>query len=576
MNKPFKLHTALYDIPLLRITFFSGLLLLLLIGGLLAGIFVNGRNVVNEAQESAFHRLLREYDFKYRQVIQAGPVMRRQELERLDSDLNRLEKQAEVVEAWLSVLKRRRQLAGLELRYEQSYRQSSQRAAQAFPYSEPIVAIAAAALIYNAAITREGEASLRSTLPLLASPRFAPMRLSLHVLLGDFKSADQALVSLPRDFTAPEYFTASALETEVIYPDLAILKILAGDIPSAAIDIQAGLAAFPSPGLIRLAAEYFYDFGDLLRSAELFSLLPDEVSLSRQADALWLAGYTDNARAIWSIQAATSTDRPVLPSLQNRALYNLALTAETVEEETELFERLVAAPHSTEQGASEDASRRFGLIRLSRLFEAPRAVAILETEKGAGADPLIDLEIVKRRTEIGEVARVIAETWLLLGRYPETEYLYQWGAWYFDLQRNYDESARLLKTAARHHFISHWKDFHQALQYVREGNLDAAEDLFAAAASAAVAAEEDQWAASANWGRVLEARRAPVRALEQYELALAVVIDLDENIASRIQVRIAHCLKTLGRAAESRRALEYALDLNPDNLTARLELNRLD
>jgi tetratricopeptide (TPR) repeat protein len=45
--------------------------------------------------------------------------------------------------------------------------------------------------------------------------------------------------------------------------------------------------------------------------------------------------------------------------------------------------------------------------------------------------------------------------------------------------------------------------------------------------------------------------------------------------ASRIQVRIAYCLKSLGRIEESRRALQYAIDLNPDNLTARMELDRL-
>ena len=541
--------SALRDVPLLRITFFSGILLLLLIGGALAGIFANGRGAVSEVRESAFHRRLREYDFRARQILQAETAVRHQEFERLDSDLNRLEKQAEVVESWLSVLKRRRQLARIDPRYEGAYQQSSRRATQAFPYSEPIAAVAAAALIYNAAITREGEAYLRNALPLLASSRFAPMRLSLHVLLGDFKSPEQALSSLPRDFTAPEYFTASALETEVIYPDLAILKILAGEIPSAAIEIQAGLAAFPSPALIRLAAEYFYDFGDLLRSAELFSMLPDEAALNRQADALWLAGYTDNARAVWAM----------LP-MHNRALYNLAVTAPAVEEEADLLERLV------ERGP-RDAYYRFGLIRLSRLLDALRAVALLDGQKDA--DPLIDLEILKRRTEIGEVARMIAETWLLLGRYPETEYLYQWGAWYFDLQRQYDESARLLKTAARHGFSGLWFDFHQALEYIREGNPDAAENLFAS-----VAAVEGQWAAAVNLGRILELRRAPARALENYERAMAVVVEFDEIIASRIQVRIANCLRTLGRTTESRRALEYALDLNPDNLTARLELGR--
>jgi tetratricopeptide (TPR) repeat protein len=539
------------NLSLLRITFLAGLFLLLIIGALLAATVAGGRGAADGVRESAFHRMLREYDFKYRQMadsVRAETTMRRQEIEGLDNDLNRLEKQAEVVESWLSVLKRRRQLVRLDPRYEESYRQSSQRAAGAFPYSEPIAAVAAAALVRNAAITRETEAYLREALPLLAGSRFAPLRLSFHVLLGDFKSPEQALASLPRDFTAPEYFTASDLEREVIYPDLTILKILAGDIPSAAIDIQTALDAFPSPGVIRLAAEYFFDFGDLLRAAELFSQLPDEESLGRQAEALWLAGYTDNARTIWAMQP------------QNRPLYNLALSAPTQEEETSLLERLV-------ENGTHDTIRRFGLIHLSRLLDAPQAVALLDGEKGA--DPLIDLETVMRRAETEEVARVIADTWLLLGRYPETEYLYEWGAWYFDLHRNYPETALLLKAVARQQFTGSWVSFHQALQHIREGSINAAADLLVAAAA------DGDWVATANLGRVLEASLVPARALEQYERALAVVIDLgEEGIASRIQVRIAHCLRNMGRISESRQALEYALDLNPDNLTARLELNR--
>jgi tetratricopeptide (TPR) repeat protein len=554
---------------LLRITFFAGLFLLAIMGAVLVGAVARGGGAGGGVRESAFLRLLREYDFKYRQV--AETTMRRQEFEGLNSDLDRLEKQAGVVESWLSVLKRRRQLAGLDPRYEESYRQSSQRAAGAFPHSEPIAAVAAAALVHDAAITPEGESYLRETLPLLAGSRFAPMRLSLHVLLGDFKSPEQALASLPRDFSAPEFFAASDLEREVIYPDLTILKILAGDTPSAAIDIQTALDAFPSPGVIRLAAEYFYDFGDLVRAAELFSQLPDEESLGRQADALWLAGYPDNARAVWAMQTAPpqtgwAMAEPAalsLSSQQNRALYNFALTAPTQEEETALLERLVA------QGA-RDANRRFGLIHLSRLLDAPGAAQVLGAEKGP--DPLVGLEILKRRAETEEVARVVADTWLALGRYPETEYLYEWGAWYFDLYRNYDETALLLRAAARQQLSGYWVNFHQALQHIRWGDLNAAADLLAATA----ASMDGDWVATANLGRVLEAILAPSRALQQYERALAVVVEFDESAASRIQLRIAYCLRNMGRIRESRQALEYALELNPDNFTARLELDRLD
>ena len=553
MNRNFRQRNSL-----LHVTFFAGVMLLLLIGGVLAGVFVNGRSAGREVRESAFHRLLEDYDFKYRQIAGAGHSLRPQEIERLDDDLNRLEKRAEVVESWLSILKRRRQLARLDAGYEGSYRQSSRRAALAFPYSEPIAAVAAAALVYNTGITGEGESYIRDILPLLASSRMAPLRLSLHVLLGDYKSPEQALASLPRNFAALDFMNIP-VQAEAMYPNLIILKILAGDISSAAIDLQTALTAFPSPVIIRLAAEYFYDFGSLLRSAELFSMLPDEAALSRQADALWLAGFSGNARAVWAM----------LPA-RNTALYNLAVTAQTPEEEADLLGRLAG-------GTAEDSSRLFGLIRYSRLFDAPRALAVLDAGRGAAGalGPLIDLEILKRRTETMEMSRIIAETWLLLERYPEAENLYQWGAWYFDLQSGYAETERLLKAAARHNFTGGWIHLHHALRLIHDDNLEAAEAALQEAAIKETAIAGN-WAAAANMGRILESRHDPARALEHYERALAEVAAIDRYTASRIQVRIAHCLKTIGRYDESRRALEYALDLNPDNLTARLELSRLD
>jgi tetratricopeptide (TPR) repeat protein len=545
-------------------------MLALLLGGWLTVVFINGRNAANDTRESTFQRLLQEYDFKSRQILETGQMaMQRRELDRLDNDLDRLEKNAEVVGSWLSVLKRRRQLAGLDSRYEKSYRESSQRAAEVFPYSEPIAAISAAALIYNSAITREAEAYLRENLPLLVSLRFASTRLSLHVLLGDFKNPEQAEAQLPQSFTEPGFSSVSTLETEIILPDLMILKILAGNIPSVSIDMQTALNVYPSPALIRLGAEFFYDFGDLIRSAELFSLLPDEEALSRQADALWLAGYTDSARAIWAMQ----TDR-------SKSLYNLALTAPTLEEETELFEYLTERPRSGDWDSDDNTSRRFGLIRLSRLYDAPKAVEVLELEKTVipRMDSLIDLEILRRRTEIMEMPRMIAETWLLLDRYSDVEDLYQWAAWYFDLQRNYVESAKLLQLAARHNFEGDWMSLHGALQLIREGYLIAAEDILARMISDDPVFN-DQWAVAANLGRVLESLLAPARALTHYKKAIAVLEESDEEaawiIASKIQVRIALCLKTFGRIDESRQALEYALDLNPENISARLELSRL-
>jgi len=561
---------------LLRVTIFSGCMLLLLVGAMLAGIYATGR-IVSAGRESRFYRLLGEYDFRYRRVLDAGQAALRQELDGLDQELGRLERRAEGVETWLSILKRRRQLAGLDPHYRPSYMQSSQRAALAFPHSAPIAAVAAAALVHDSAISREGEAALRGFLPLLFDSRFAPIRLGLHVLLGDFAGPHKALADLPEmsgllDDLPPG--AAGQRQFQAILADLAILKLLAGDTAGAATDIWAALGTASSPELIRLAAEYSYDFGDLLHSAELFSMLPDDAALSRQADALWLAGYDDSARAIWAILA----DSPTADS--STALYNLALTARTREEAGALFVRLAG------QGAGS-ASRDYGLIHYSRLFDAWRAIPLLEEGRditlsiaGGTASPasiLVELEILRRRTEVGEVARVIAETWMLVERFPDAEELYQWGAWYFDLQRSYAESALLHNAAARRGFDGQWLGVYGALQQIREGSLDAAE---ATLAGAAPFGAQTGWAAHANLGRVLEARRAPRQALASYERALAALGESDlppenwQGAASRIHVRMAYCLRALDRQDESRAALEYALELDPDNLRARMELSR--
>lgn len=562
MKNKFDPHTVSW----LRITLFAGLILLLIIGGTLTGIVIKrGADISRSIErENAFHRLLREYDFKYSQIpADASDAVRRQSYERLDSDLDRLEKRTGGVESWLSVLKRRRQLASLDYRYEESYRQSAQMAQRSFPYSEPIIAVNAAALVHNTGISGEGELLLRNVLSLLTSSRYTPMRLSLHVLLGDFHNPETA--AAVRHLTD---FMNSAMPdniTEAILSDLIILKILAGDIPSAAIDIQSALDALslsfdPPAGsginLIRLAAEYFYDFGSPLRSAELFSMLPDEASLGRQADALWLAGYSDPARTLWSMQTGGA-------GLRERALYNLALSSPTDEEEAALFEQLIKLP------PGGYPARCFGLIHFSRFFDVPEAVAILEAGKDSPDDALIDLEILKRRTEAGELARLFAETWLLLDRYPDVDYLYEWGAWYFNLQRNFAENAKLLQIANRHQFSGYWLDLYGALQNIRDGHFDTAEKILSAVSG-------QHWTAEANLGRVLEIRHAPAQALEHYEKAMALqMADGDDFSASRIQVRIAQCLKSLGKIDDCRRALNYALDLNPDNLSARLELSRL-
>jgi tetratricopeptide (TPR) repeat protein len=564
-----------YSSTLLQLAVYSGIMLALLIGGLLASVSFSSYK--GEAAESGFYTLLRDYDFKHRRIMQEG-LSQYQEADSLNRELDRLEKKAEGVENWLSVLKRRRQIATLDSRYTQNYRQSSKLAALAFPYSEQIAITAAAALIHDSAITREGEAELREALPLLASPRFAPARLSFHILLGDFNNPQRAAANLPAVLELPPL---SAAAEEKITPNLVIMRILAGDTSGAGSMIKAVFAQdgrpYPSNEFIRLAAEYFYDFGDMLRSAELFSMLPDENALIRQADALWLSGYTQNARNIWTMLAA----------LKPSAIYNLAVTSQTQAEATSLFETLI------EKTNASDPYHRHGVIRYSRLMDAPKALAFLETwqkqnkdtetsnsalpraQTTLSVDALLDLEKTRRRMETTEAARTTAETWLLLDYYPKVEELYQWGAWYFAFQRNYSESALLLRAASRYNFTGHWKGIYDSLLLISEGNLDAAENILSA-----IPLNNENWIAAANLGRIYEANQSPSRALANYEKAFAIIsnnvlFEGWKEAGSRIQIRVAYCYRITGNISESRRALDYALELNPDNLNARLELSRM-
>jgi len=568
MRYNYRLHPT----SLLRFAVYSGILVALLLGVLFASVYLS--RYKGEIAQSGFHTLLRDYDFKHRRVLQEE-ASQYQEIDNLNRELDRLEKKAEGVENWLSILKRRRQISAFDSRYIQAYRQSARRAELAFPYSEPIAIVASAALIQNSAITREGEEELREILPLLVSSRFSRARLSFYILLGDFKDPGKAVTVLGREFPEPELLSLPAVSAAKIIPDMVIMKILDGDIFGAesminTVFVQGGSSYRASNEFIRLAAEYFYDFGDMLRSAELFSMLPDEDALIRQADALWLAGYDQNARNIWTMLAATRTG----------ALYNLAVTSPTPAEARKQYELLM------EKTGTDDPYHQYGVIRYTRLMDAIKATAFLEKNTDSSgavpfraqtaltADALFDLEKTRRSTEFAEPARTIAETWLILDRYPDIEELYQWGAWYFALQRNNTEGALLQRNASRHNFAGQWKGIYESLLFINEGNLDAAEK-----ALSEILSKDENWIASANLGRIYEALRSPARAIANYEKAFAIIAKNTlvkgwSETASRIQVRIAYCYKLMNNNSESRRALEYALELNPDNLNARLELGR--
>jgi len=536
---------------LLRVTVICGIILFVLTGGLLTFFRLIERDSSKTARrEDSFYRILREYDISAEVFIGTE-----REFEKLDDELNRLEKRTIGVESWLSVLKRRRALANRYPPAAENYHNSIKRAQKAYPQSQPIAALAAAAIVKNTALNKEAENALREQLSMLAGTAFNTMRLYFHVILGDFKNPQRAVL-IPPDIHSDG--------SEELTTNLALLKIIRSDYRGAAAELQTLLSSpYPSDSSIFFTADFLYDFGDLRRSAELFSRINTEEAMIRQADALYLAGFEGSARSIWSILADSAENA------NENSLYNMAVTADNNEEAYYYLEKLVKSEPSSSDVLQNINSRQFGLIRYSRLLAYDEAIAALDGAKNTTPInyPYIDLEKCKRYPQRYAPARQIAEAWLLLDRHPEDEDLYCWAAWLMLFQRYYDELKILLRRIDQFDFSRQWTEVYGAIQLMQEGELETAEEILRR-----IDGENADWYVNANLGRILEIYRSTGRALDQYEFASAKI--QNPKTAARIQYRIARCYSALGRPADARRALEYAVDLDPENLTARLELER--
>jgi tetratricopeptide (TPR) repeat protein len=371
---------------------------------------------------------------------------------------------------------------------------------------------------------------------------------------------------------------AEGEERERYLVNSAIRTLLGGNVSDASSQVDA---LFTRP-LLRsetwlFGAEFFYDHGNFVRSAELFSHFTDDSGIARQADALWLAGFAENAETWWKMVGVDG--RP--GDARSRSLYNLASVSPSPDEQQLWLEMLFRDELIYEPG------RVFALIRFSRLAPLDRALAILE--KTNRSEGLFDLELLRRKSEAWSIDKTVAEAWVLVNNHPRDSRLYQWAAWYFDFQRRYGETALLLVQAERGGVKEPWLDLHKAFTLIRENKLPEAEKLLHAL--------EEQggygrfWQVPANLALILDFRRNPREALELYEIAAGLQADTVSRLrstavvgaeppelkdAARVQIRIARCLRSLGREAESRRVLDYALDIDPDNLEAALEKRRLE
>jgi tetratricopeptide (TPR) repeat protein len=530
-----------------------------------------------------------------------------------------LEKKALDTENILSVLKRRRHLAfrAFENREEHlsAYISAAGRALKLYPHSSQVSAVAAETLILGARpLPGEAAAELRE-LAGTVSGTYQDLSLAFLVYSGDMGDPASAL-SLPRELFPLICSLAQGEEREKYLVNSCLRVILENKTGEATLMVNSLFESTPlRDETIRFGGEFFYDHGNYLRAAELFSAFTDDRGLSRQADALWLAGFTEAARGLWrmAVSQNRSTSEPAFgeieaSAIKARSYYNLAATAPSGQEAIRWLEQLFAA------GADYQAGQVFGVIRYSRLLPQDRALAILERTDREG---LYDLELLRRRSESWPIDRTVAETWLMLTRHPGDERLFEWAVWYFDFQHRYEETLLALQNAENNNVEGPWAALHRSLAMVRSGQFGEAEQTLRSIVRSPEESrktlgrrQQPLWQASADLGVLLERRRDFEEALQYYEIASNQLLALqagpagswtqplveppdeppaekgegesaggistERRDAAKIQLCIARVLRSLGKTQESIRVLDYALDLDPENLEARMEKRRLD
>jgi tetratricopeptide (TPR) repeat protein len=243
--------------------------------------------------------------------------------------------------------------------------------------------------------------------------------------------------------------------------------------------------------------------------------------------------------------------------------YNLASSSATIEEEKSWLEKVFTLA-SREKNESIDSTGIFSIIRHSRLLDKSASIDLLSE---AGGDPLLELELLRRKLDTWPPKQAAAETWLLLNRNEKNEDLYEWAAWYFERQRLYEESRRLFIEAGRMGMKGSWLELQQGLALIMERKIAEGEKKFQLASQSS---RKPDWRIPANLGRIEESRRSVSSALQYYQSAAALLTGSKERPqAALLQMRISRCLEALGRTGESISALEYAYELDPENINIR-------
>jgi tetratricopeptide (TPR) repeat protein len=492
-------------------------------------------------------------------------------LRQLDSILNSAEKYAVNADAHLSVLKRRRILAKEMPEYQFQYQNAAVRSFEKFPYSEIISIVAGDALLQKSELNVQDKAALSSYIQNI-SVRNPLILLGFHLMEGTAQNLSSAR-QIPQ---AEEMFTLSIdylpkEEQQNLITSAAILRILEGNTNGAinllhkykTVLLQQAQAAW-------FMAETLYDFDEPMNTASILGIedypYVNSQSIIRLSDALYRANNIDDARFFWNLLTFSENEQDSAPkSMLEKALFNLASTAKNDDEKRFYIEELLRI----------SPDNIAGIILFSRLQNHDDAISTLNTHLIDTKNVFLELERIKRMRGYAETGKTAADTWLLLGNYPQSAELYQWAAYFFETMRMFDESAQLEKNAGYHNIESSWFVLHQALNAMRKGNLDEAEQILLTIPpeNGPENGSENGWEVSANLGLIKESQLSFTEAITYYETALSLCNDNKAQAA--IQLRLARCLNATGNPRDAIRILNTAQELDPDNLRIRLEIRKL-
>ncbi len=546
---------------MLRVVCITGLILSTIISvPLLAVSLIHARENPRQKQKSvktqdSFAKNLEEYDQVLSRNRNTPPV------NRLDSILNTAEKSAVSIDSYLSLLKRRRALAKNLPEYRPQYQNAAVRALTRFPYSESLSIIAGEALLLRKAQLDDNDKRDLSAYIKNISPGKPVILLGFRLFEGSARQLSTAK-QIPQ--AAGIFISAADYADNIERPNLiasgAILQIMAGN-QAGAVNLinRYKTVLLEQPSSAWFLVETLYDFDNPKTVASILGIhdypYVNSQSIIRLSDTLYRMDNPQDARFFWNL--LTFPEEESTPdTILEKALYNLAATSQNDDQKrTYLEELLKISPDNVN-----------GLIMYSRLLNHQDAVPFLNSILAEKKEPLVELELIKQNRSFSEPGKTAADTWFLLGHYPGDPDMYQWASYYFEEMQMFNEAEQLKKTAGYNNIDGPWLTQQKALDAMRMGNLDQAEDLLKSIPPGT------GWEIPANLGVIKESRRSINEAMEYYETAASLC--RDKKDLALIQLRIARCLKALGNPGEATRVLEYAQDLDPDNLQVRLEIRK--